>query len=64
MLLVALLVVHPVACFLLLMFMIITTKALRIISIAIYTPAIHLPHTAIEKLIQVSPQVVRAGLDA
>ena len=62
MLIVSLLAVHPVACLLMLAYMIITMKALRLTCIIIYTPAVHLPHPAVEKVIQVSWRVARAGL--
>jgi hypothetical protein len=53
MVMVTLLAIHPVACLLMIAFMIVVMKLLRIICISIYKPAVHLPHPTVERLIQV-----------
>ena len=53
MLMVTLLAVHPVACFVMVVVMIVVMKLLRFICIAIYKPAVNLPHPTVEKLLQV-----------
>jgi hypothetical protein len=53
MVMVTLLAVHPVACLLMIAFMVVVMKLLRIICISVYKPAVHLPHPTVERLIQV-----------
>lgn len=53
MLLVTLLGIHPIACLMMVALLIIAMKALRFACVVIYRPAVHLPHPAVERLLQV-----------
>ena len=53
MLLITLLGIHPIACFMMVVLIIVAMKALRFACVVIYKPAVHLPHPAVERLLQV-----------
>ena len=54
---ITLLAIHPVACALLLVLMVVTFKTSRVISTSVYRPAVHLPHPTFERLLQVTCEV-------
>ena len=51
---ITMLAVHPVACAMLIVLMVVAFKTSRVISIIVYRPAVHLPHPTFERLLQVA----------